>query len=307
MDDGPLTALEPGAGAATRGRRRRRLVVAGVVALVVVAVAFAAWRLVGGGDLRRLAAAPDATIAARTAHVAVAGTVEGVPVVGPFTLAVAEGEVDFAAQRALLRREVPGASVPLLRRLLPEPVQLLHDRGDTYVRLPVGGREAWVRVGDADDPAGPGTAAPGLTNPVAALGLLRALEGMPEALGEESVRGQPSTRFRVTVDLDRAAEALSGWAEDVARGLRRLRGRGDLPLDVWLDAGNRVTRLRYTIQPDRALTGGIGVTLVTDVELHAFGAGVDIVAPRADELVTVPAGRLRELDPFARLGELFER
>lgn len=286
--------------------RRRRWLLAGGLALVVLLAALAAWRLAGGGDLQRLAGAPDATVAARTAQVAIVATVEGVPVVSPFTLSVADGAVDLGAHRARLRREIPGASaVPLLDRLLPEPVEILHDGGDSYLRLPVGGDRPWIRLDEQDDAgAGPGFGTPSLTNPAAALGLLRALEGMPEVVGEETVRDQPSTRFRVHVDLDRAADALSGRAEDVARGLRRLRGRNDLPLDVWLDADDRVTRLRYAVEPE--VPGLSRITVVTDLELYDFGSAVDIEPPDPEEIGTVPAERIRDLDAFAWLRALLE-
>lgn len=286
---------------------RRRWLVAGGAGVVVLLALVAAWRLTGGGDLQRLAGAPDATVAARTAQVAIVATVEGVPVVSPFTLSVADGAVDFEAHRARLRRDIPGASaVPLLDRVLPAPVEIVHDGGDSYLRLPTGGDRPWIRLDEQDDAgAGPDIGTPSLTNPAAALGLLRALEGMPEVLGEETVRDQPSTHFRVHVDLDRAADALSGRAEDVARGLRRLRGRNDLPLDVWLDADDRVTRLRYAVEPE--IPGLSRITVVTDLELSDFGTAVEIEPPAPDEIGRVPAERLRDLDAFTWLRALLDR
>lgn len=276
--------------------------------LAVLTVAMVAWRLVGGPDLQRVAAAPDATIEAGTARIAVVGAVEGVPLLGPFTLTVAEGEVDFARQRALLHRQVPGVSgVPLLSRLLPEPIELLHDGRATYLRLPVDGQRAWVRLTDLpDDPVtDPSAAAPGLSNPAAALGLLRALDGVPEVLGEENVRGQSSTRMRVTVDLDAAADALTGRAEDIARGLGRLRGRGDLPMEVWLDGDNRVTRLRYAVET--SVAGVSRITLVTDLELYDFGVAVDIRTPAAGDIVDASPEQLREFSPLDRLRAHLDR
>lgn len=309
MDDASTTPPDRTLVAAPVAGRvpRRRWLVAGGAAVVVLLALVAAWRLTGGGDLQRLAGAPDATVAARTAQVAIIATVEGVPVVSPFTLSVADGAVDFEAHRARLRRDIPGASVvPLLDRVLPAPVEIVHDGGDSYLRLPTGGDRPWIRLDEQDDAgAGPDIGTPSLTNPAAALGLLRALEGMPEVLGEETVRDQPSTHFRVHVDLDRAADALSGRAEDVARGLRRLRGRNDLPLDVWLDADDRVTRLRYAVEPE--IPGLSRITVVTDLELSDFGTAVEIEPPAADEIGRVPAERLRDLDAFTWLRALLER
>lgn len=286
-----------------RGGLRRWLLAGGVITLVAVVV-LAGWRLVGGGDLERVARAPDATTRAGTARVAVDVTVEGVPVVGPFTLVVAEGEVDFTEQEARLRREVPGAAaIPLLDEL-SEPMELLHDGGVSYLRLPLRGEQAWMVVGEPGDPAGGGQLTPGLSNPAAALALLRVLEGMPEPLGEELVRGQPSTRFRVQVDLRRAADALSGRAAAVAQGLRRLRGRDDLPIDVWIDEADRVTRLRYAVEPEVA---GTRITVVSDLELWDFGTPVDITAPTPAELVPAPADVLRRVDPLGLLRALLGR
>lgn len=282
---------------------RRWLLAGGLITLVTVVV-LVGWRLVGGGDLERVARAPDATTRAGTARVAVDVTVEGVPVVGPFTLVVAEGEVDFTAQEARLRREVPGAAaIPLLDEL-SEPMELLHDGGVSYLRLPLRGEQAWMVVGEPGDPAGGGQLTPGLSNPAAALALLRVLEGMPEPLAEELVRGQPSTRFRVQVDLRRAADALSGRAADVAQSLRRLRGRDDLPIDVWIDEADRVTRLRYAVEPEVA---GTRITVVSDLELWDFGTPVDITAPTPAELVPAPADVLRRVDPLGLLRGLLGR
>lgn len=287
-----------------RGPRRRWLVVGGLILLVLV-ILVTVWRLAGGGDLQRLARAPDATLAAGTSRVALIGTVEDLPLVGAFTLTVGEGELDLAERRAHLRREVPGVSeVPLLNRLLPESVEILHDGRDIYLRLPVDGERAWVRLADDDPDRGLDTSTPDLTNPAAALGLLRVLDGMPEVIDDDVVvRGQPSTRFRVRVDLEEAAEAVSGSAEDVARKLRRLHGRRHMPLDVWLDSTDRVTRLRYILQSE--LSGGVTLTVITDLELWDFGTAVDIETP--DAIGSVSADRLREFDPFARLREIFGR
>lgn len=291
----------------TDGRRRRGRgwAIVGAVVAVVLLVAFVVWRLVGGGDLQRLAGAPDATIAAGTARVAVVATVEDVPIVDQFTLTVAEGEADLAEQRAHLRREMGGlGSIPLVNRLLPEAVEMIHDGRDTYLRLPVDGERSWVRLSDADNDAaaGPGATAPGLTNPAAALALLHVLDGMPEVRGEETVRGQPSTRFRVLIDLDRAIEGLSGRAQDVARALRQLRGSNRLPMDVWLDDDDRVTRLRYAVRPELPTIGPL--TITSDLELYDFGTPVDIQTPAPGEIVDVPAAQLRELDLLGRLRNL---
>lgn len=303
MDDLSTTTAEP----TTEQPRsvKRGWLIAGGLVLVVLLAAIVVWRLVGGGDLQRLAGAPDATIGAGTARVAVVATVTDVPIVERFTLTVAEGEADLADQRAHLRREMPGfAEIPLLNRLLPEAVELLHDGRDTYLRLPVDGERAWVRLSEAQNDAavGPGTSAPGLTNPAAALALLHVLDGRPEVREDETVRGQPSTRFRVLIDLDRAVDGLSGRAEDVARALRQLRGSNRLPMDVWLDDDDRVTRLRYAVRPE--LPGLGRITITSDLELFDFGTDVDIRAPSPGEIVDVPADRLRELDLLGWLQQL---
>lgn len=296
----------PAGAPAARGRGRRWALVAGAVALVLLVAALVAWRVLGGPHLQRLAEAPEATLAAGSSRVAIAVEVEGVPLLGPFTLAVAEGELDLKDQRARLERALPGVSaVPLLDRLLPEPVELVHDGAAAYLRLPIEGEHAWVRLAGTDSTEGPGATGPGLSNPAAALGLLRALEGLPEEAGHETVRGQPSTRYRVVVDLDEASDVLSGRAADAAEALRRLRGRSELPLGVWLDDDGRVTRLRYAVEPE--LPSVPRVTLTTDVELFDFGLPVDIRPPDPADVVEVDFTDLPVLDPLAWLRELRTR
>lgn len=303
MDEESTTTVEPETEQPRSGRRG--WLIAGGVVLVLLLIALVVWRLLGGGDLQRLAGAPEATLSAGTARVAVVATVTDVPIVERFTLTVAEGKADLADQRAHLRREMPGfAQIPLLNRLLPEAVELLHDGRDTYLRLPVEGERAWVRLSEAQDDAavGPGTSAPGLTNPAAALALLHVLDGKPQVREDETVRGQPSTRFRVLIDLDRAVDGLSGRSEDVARALRQMRGSNRLPMDVWLDDEDRVTRLRYAVRPE--LSGLGKITITSDLELYDFGTEVDIRTPSPAEIVDVPADRIRDLDLLGWLQSL---
>jgi hypothetical protein len=278
-------------------------------AWAVLALAVAVGLVAAGVALRevtpalRLSRAPDATIAAGTAGVAVTTQVAGLPIVRDFTLDVGRGDVDFAAQQARVVREIPGvAALPFVGAVV-EPVEVRFDAGDVYVRLPVAGERRWVRVRQGEGPVELRTGG-GLGNPAAVLGLLQILDGGPEEVGEEPVREVTTSRFRIVVDLDEAIARLGDGAAEVARGIRLVHGEARLPMEVWLDDRDRVRRLRYATSVD--LAGFAEVQLTTDLELFAFGGPVDTAPPDAEQLVTVPDVRLRELDPLGRLRDLLD-
>lgn len=282
-------------------RRRGPLAVAGVLALIVV-VALSV--LLRANPVAQVLAAVDRTLDAGTARTRVTTTVEGVPLVPRLRLVVADGELEFTSQRAALSRELPGlAQLPLVGERLA-PVELRFDRGDVYLRLPVRGQRRWVRVRASDPEAAGARTGPGLGNPIALLGLLQALRDS-ERLGDSQVDGVPTTRSRVSIDLEDAAARLDDAAARVAEALRTLHGRAELTLDVWIDRELRIRRIRYAT--DVPLSGLGELAVSTDLDLFDFGVPVSVAPPRDSDLVRLPDLDLGELDPLQRLRELLGR
>lgn len=74
--------------------------------------------------------------------------------------------------------------------------------------------------------------------------------GSAKKVGSATIRGTEATRYRVTVDLDRAKARTKTKAGKIAieQLLASLDGRKAIPVDVWIDAKHRVVRerVRYT-------------------------------------------------------------
>ncbi|HXF99047.1 MAG TPA: hypothetical protein VNJ46_10590 [Gaiellaceae bacterium] len=99
-------------------------------------------------------------------------------------------------------------------------------------------------------------------------------------LGREVVAGRPATRYRVLVDVRRAARALPAYREQVAAleqatGLRL----GRVRYDVWIADDGRMRQVRFTMP----VPGGRSVTTLTYL---AFDVPVTIAAPPRAQVYT---------------------
>ncbi len=303
--------VDAGSGAApsdgTAPPRTRVWALAGgaVAALVAIAVVVV---LVLDTPGARLARAVETTLDAGSARVTVTGTASDVPVVGDLQLSVAEGELDFDAEAARLEREVPfldGLPIPGLGEIGPVELVFVGDRA--WLRAPVDLERGWVRLTDEPDPAerDPATTGPGVANPLAIIGLLRAVETTPEELGDEVVDGVATTRYRVEVDLDAVGARLGQQSADLVAALGRFHPDGRLPVDVWIDEEDRLRRIDYEGRVD--LAGLAEVRLGSTIELEDFGLPVEITAPDAEAELDPSRDALEELDPLGWLEELLER
>jgi len=99
-----------------------------------------------------------------------------------------------------------------------------------------------------------------------------------EKVGTATVDGVRTTRYRVTVDIDK----LSGTA-----ALKRQVGPA-IPMDIWLDDQGRIRRqqvamnLKPTEQPDKSAAPE-KLTVRTLIEFSDFGTDVDADAPPSDQ------------------------
>ena len=115
------------------------------------------------------------------------------------------------------------------------------------------------------------------------LGLFALADGQVEDLGREQVRGDDTTHFRISADV----EALLALADpESAENLRDTTGfprSGDLPVDLWIGDDGFVRRYAYmidgTADPD---SGFEYMELVT--EIYDYGEPIEVVAPAADQV-----------------------
>jgi hypothetical protein len=200
----------------------------------------------------------------------------------------AQGESDFDTHRSGLRMRLSMSRLD--PRLSDRVVEVVSVEGVGYMRmewlqLPPG--KEWVQMSNEDvgisaaEDAGIGS-----RNPDDGLAYLNGVKNARET-GHEDVGGTPTTRYAVTMDLDRMLQVVRKSARQISpaaeRGVEALRDRVDvhhLPGAVWLDAAGRVRRFRYTF-PDLAK----GVDSVTEIEYSDFGEPVSIEVPPAEQTV----------------------
>lgn len=177
-----------------------------------------------------------------------------------------EGILDWTTDTGETVYDVPGGQVN--QRLLGEQLFLsLPQQPGVYFRL----KSSDV----AASPVG------GTVDPTAQLHLMAAVSEAEE-IGEEDVRGEPTTVYRGTYDVARALEAASDPVQQAS--LKSLLGLGatmtEAPYDVFLDEDGLLRRLEQTIEvPAGDATGGQTMTVTTTLELYDFGVEVVVKGP----------------------------
>jgi hypothetical protein len=163
-----------------------------------------------------------------------------------------------------------------------------------YYRLPVSalaGGKRWIKldlqdVADASSldfgPLVQGSQA----DPTQYLLWLSALGPGITKIGEEDVRGVPTSRYRATVDLNALeAQAPPGKEDEWAAYVQTLRDRlglASIPVEVWVDKEGLIRRFNHEYG-----FSAEGTTAVVTTELFDFGAPVDVTAPPPDQVVSM--------------------
>jgi hypothetical protein len=100
-----------------------------------------------------------------------------------------------------------------------------------------------------------------------------------EKVGTNTVGGVKATHYKVTVDLQRAADRAKGSEQ---KSLRRVIAQSKLktlPLDVWIDGKDYIRRVAYEEHAGRQQAAHV------TMELHDFGAPVSIKPPPNDSVI----------------------
>ena len=157
-----------------------------------------------------------------------------------------------------------------------------------YLRSPVfqqvlpAGKE-WVRVDLAQLARQHGVDLGSLVDsnptPNAALAYLRGSTGKVEEVGEEKVRGEQTTHYRSTIDLEQAARSAKGSTRRSIRRVIDVAGVSRLPVDVWVGDDGFVHKVRYTQHASKNQSAKISM------ELYDFGAPVTITPPPATTVI----------------------
>jgi hypothetical protein len=235
-----------------------------------------------------LAAAPDRTIASRSARTSVVMEVTG----GGQTATVrGAGVFDFEHHSGSLELELPGVGkLPVIY------VTVLMVDGVVYEKLPpwqrLGGK-SWIRLGAPPEARGGTKAAHGGLNIVAspsvddssrALKLLLGVGKVTE-VGRENIRDASTTHYRIVVNRQRLVRRMPVGSRAYYRQL--IGGSGSFPAEAWVDDAGRVRKLSYRIglgPTTAADQAGLPLTVAVAYEFYDFGVQAHVTEPPASEV-----------------------
>jgi len=115
-------------------------------------------------------------------------------------------------------------------------------------------------------------------------------------VGLATIRGVPTTEYKATVDLAKAASLKSPQAQAALKSLESKVHTSTEPVQVWLDAQGRVNQMSYQVQASIAAgaSSGSGTTspsadeyVTSTINYFDFGTQVSVVAP--------PSGQVADL------------
>ena len=126
-----------------------------------------------------------------------------------------------------------------------------------------------------------GTSLAAGSDPTSSLGSLAGVSGEVSKVGTEQVRGEKTTHYRGTIDVQKALARLTGVNRDLVQKSLVANGVKTLPFDAYLDAQGR---LRKYVQHVTLTAKGQTADSTTTVELYEFGTKVDVTAPPASQV-----------------------
>ena len=202
---------------------------------------------------------------------------EGVPEPARYT---GEGAIDFEERRGSLTFDMSEFAAGLGGDATAGSgeVEVVLEERVMYMKMPALERfmrkpRPWVRIElDAGSAAAGQLGGLGGSDPTQQLALLYGARDVEE-LGEEDVRGDAATHYRVAIDL---RAAIEDGPEDLGPSLEPLVdlvGDDGLPADVWVDEDGLVRRFVYRYEAG-AESGGSSATFSAEY----FDFGVEVVA-----------------------------
>lgn len=279
------------AAAAPTPRRRGRLVAAGAVAVLSVATLVAVAVTPAGQEPDTMSLATGA--GAQAVNAAYQATTRYGTARGELTLthgaagtltATGVGDLDSGAGRAEIELTAAGRAEAL-------DMTVIRTADAIFAKLPQGANPLsatarWVSVDAATlsrlaQMAAGDLGAHATGSPVDALAYLRAVSGDVQVAGPEEVRGEPTTRYRTSIEVQKVAAQLPPQLQAHGAHTAGQVGR-TIPADLWLDAEGRLRKLVLSAEE----APGRPATTLT-VVLWDFGAPLDAIPPPADQVVDV--------------------
>ncbi|MGW7195478.1 hypothetical protein [Streptomyces chryseus] len=147
----------------------------------------------------------------------------------------------------------------------------------------VPGKKPWIKI-DLKKAAQRGGSSPQVNDPAESAGFAKGVTDKDvRKIGTEQVGGTGTTRYRVTIDVDK----LAGTGDRAKADQLKKQLGPTLPMDVWLDDDGRIRRQQMDLRvkaPDGAASGGPQQAEVrTVIEYSDFGAELDVEPPAAGQ------------------------
>lgn len=233
----------------------------------------------------RIAQAPAVTQQERSARMSMEMAMTGG---GQDITLTAQGGVDFANERSSMTismgQEVAEAGFDEMR--------IVTDGTTLYMQMPnaqdLGLPTAWVKM-DLDEMAGMqglGELQQMGNDPTKSMEMLQGVSDDVTEVGTEDVRGEPTTHYRATIDMEKALDQVPEDARPFVQQQMEVLGTTTLPIEVWIDDAGRLRRQR--VDMDLSAMGGsppgAPTSVYTTVEMFDFGAQVQAEPPPADEV-----------------------
>lgn len=244
-------------------------------ALALVGVLVAASCGTTPDPLETLTSAPDRAEdrSSFRMHVEVRGAVEGEEDV-PDSLTVMDGAVDLPTRRGGLTISSGFAEETAAGEQATCEIRFAGSA--RYYELGGEGGTSWLRIDEeveasVDDPTS------WVGGSGAFLEHLRGVSEDVEVLGEEEVRGVPTTHYGFTVSAEQIRET-----EGVEPRFLEAFGVETLPTEAWVDADGLPRRLFFTVE--RTIEG-TGLRLDVLIELYDFGEPVAVDVPPSGDVV----------------------
>lgn len=127
--------------------------------------------------------------------------------------------------------------------------------------------------------------AAGQANPAEYLDYLRGTGASVTVVGQEPVRGVPTTHYHATIDFAKAAERVPATNRARLKAtferLRSMTGSAGIPVDAWVDSAHRVRRivLDYPVN-----VGGQHAHAGFTIEYFDFGSTPSVTVPPANDV-----------------------
>jgi hypothetical protein len=212
----------------------------------------------------------------------------------------AEGVFDTKTSRGEMTMSMDLSSLPGAGALggAASDQHMIFDGLTSYVTIPalvhgLGGDKKWLKIDlstlgkEAGIDLG-SLVQGGGQDPTQALQYLKAAAGDVTTVGTETVRGQPTTHYKATIDFDKVADAYPADQRAAVRRsmkqLTRLSGTSTVPMQVWVGDDGLVRRVDYSVTSD---FGGERAKIKQRIEYYDFGTKVDVKVPSARESVDI--------------------